>query len=75
MRKRILGAVLPLFLLMSCQTGMIRADSIDGAVNRVADRHDAYVRDDDSLSDDEKSIYLRTTELLRRLLAEAQKTR
>ena len=63
-----------LFLaLMSCQTGMIRADAIDGPVKRIADRHDSYVKEDASLSDEEKSIYLRSSELLRRIIAEAKK--
>ena len=60
-------------MLASCQMGMIRADAIDGPVNRISDRHDAYVKEDDSLSDEEKSIYLRSSELLKRIIAEAGK--
>jgi len=68
------GGVLFLsFFLASCQTGMVYADAIDGPVNRISDRHDAYVKDDASLSADEKAIYLRSSELLRRVLEEAKK--
>jgi hypothetical protein len=69
--KRFLAIVFAASMLASCQTGMIRADAIDGPVNRITERHDAYVREDDSLSDEEKAIYLRSSELLRRILAEA----
>jgi hypothetical protein len=71
--KRFITLVFAASMLASCQTGMIRADAIDGPVNHIADRHDAYVREDSSLSDDEKSIYLRSSELLRRIIAEAKK--
>lgn len=71
--KRFLALVFAASMLASCQMGMIRADAIDGPVNRIADRHDAYVQEDASLSDEEKSIYLRSSELLRRIIAEAGK--
>ena len=71
--KRFLALVFAASMLASCQMGMIRADAIDGPVNRIADRHDAYVKKDASLSDEEKSIYLRSSELLRRIIAEAGK--
>ena len=71
--KRFLALVFAASMLASCQMGMIRADAIDGPVNRISDRHDAYVKEDDSLSDEEKSIYLRSSELLRRIVAEARK--
>jgi hypothetical protein len=71
--KRFLALVFAASMLASCQTGMIRADAIDGPVNRITDRHDAYVKADDSLSNEEKSIYLRSSELLRRVIAEAGK--
>ncbi len=65
--------LVPVLFLASCQTGMVRADAIDGPVNRISDRHDTYVREDGSLSDDEKSIYLRSSELLRRIVEEAKR--
>ena len=64
--------LVPVLLLTSCAS-MIHVDAIDGPVNRISDRHDAYVSADESLSQDEKDIYMRTTELLRRILAEAKK--
>ena len=71
--KRFLALLFAASMLASCQMGMIRADAIDGPVNRISDRHDAYVKEDDSLSDEEKSIYLRSSELLKRIIAEAGK--
>lgn len=65
--------IIPALMLASCQTGMVRANAIDGPIKRIAARHDAYVILDESLSDDEKAIYLRTTELLKRIVAEAKK--
>ena len=70
--KRFLALVFAASMLASCQMGMIRADAIDGPVNGITARHDAYVQEDDSLSDEEKSIYLRTSELLRRIITEAK---
>lgn len=67
------GALILTLMFASCQTGMIRADAIDGPVNRISDRHDAYVKEDASLSADEKAIYLRSSELLRRVIAEAKR--
>lgn len=63
----------PLLLLAGCASNMISVDAIKGSVEAVSARHDAYVEADDSLSADERSIFLRTTELLRRILEEASK--
>lgn len=49
----------------------INADAIDGPLYRVSDRHDAYVQNDESLSDVERSTALRDTELLRKVTDEA----
>lgn len=59
------------FLLPSCSTNMISVEALEPALSPVIQRHDAYVADDPALSEDEKEIFLRTTELLRRLLEEA----
>lgn len=72
-RFKTLSLLVSMLFLASCQTGMIRADAIDGPVNRIADRHDAYVKEDNSLSNEERAIYLRSSELLRRVIAEARK--
>lgn len=59
--------------LSSCKTNMIRVDAIDGPVQRITERHDDYIRDDENLSSDEKEIYLRSSELLNRVIEEAKK--
>lgn len=61
--------------LTGCATNMIRADAIDGTLRRVAERHDVYIQADPDLDELERDIYLRDTELLRRLLDEAGKER
>lgn len=60
-------------VLTSCTppSNYIRSEAVDGPFRGVADRHDAYVNADESLDDLERRIYLRDTELLRRLLDEA----
>jgi hypothetical protein len=59
--------------LAGCQTGMVRVDAIEPALTSVMERHDTYVKEDPNLTDLMKEIYLRTTELLRKLLEEAKK--
>lgn len=59
--------------LTSCSTSMISVDAIRDPIMLVSDRHDAYVEADPDLSDSEKDIFLRTTELLRKILEEASK--
>ena len=56
-----------------CCKGHIRADSIDGLVDKVATRHDDYVQKDATLKDADKAIFLRSTELLRKVVDEAKK--
>lgn len=66
------GTVLSL-LLSGCGTpGYVRVDAIEGTLNRVMDRHDVYVERDHDLSSAQQKRNLRDTELLRKLLAEAQ---
>lgn len=74
--KRVLKsvAVLAAVTLASCgSTDMISVDAIEGSVRIVSDRHDEYVREDADLSEDERAIYLRSTELLRRVVDEAKR--
>jgi hypothetical protein len=74
MRHLLIAALLVCGL--GCSKGMIRADAIDGLVNKVCDRHDALLTgaaDPASISDEDKATYLRSTRLLRELLKEAQK--
>ncbi len=65
--------IIPMLALASCATDMIRVGAIDGPIERITARHDQYVRDDESLSGDEKEIYLRSSELLNRIIEEAKK--
>jgi hypothetical protein len=52
---------------------MINVDAFGPGLEKVLDRHDAYVRADKSLSETLKKIYLRTSELIRQILEEARK--
>lgn len=55
-----------------CGAGAVRAEAIAPAVEKVSARHDAYVKADASLSEVDRRIFLRSTELLRKVLAEAR---
>ena len=52
--------------------GMIAVDSVDGILQPVLDRHDAYVTADPNLAVVERSTFLRSTELLRRVVDTAK---
>ena len=66
-------ALIAFALLVGCGTpGYIRADAIEDTLMGVMERHDFYVSSDPDLSDLSKRVSLRDTELLRRLLEEAQ---
>lgn len=76
--KALLGLVtastlLCVLFLAACKTDMIRVGAIDGPILRITERHDGYVREDESLSGDEKEIYLRSSELLNRIIEQAKK--
>lgn len=54
--------------------GMVRADAIQPAVDRVTERHDAMLRgelDPKSISPEDRDTFLRTSELLRGTVDEA----
>jgi len=73
---KVAGALLLVVLFMpamGCQKGMIHVDAIEPALTSVIERHDAYVKADQTLTELAKEIYLRTTELLRKLMEEAKK--
>lgn len=55
----------------SASKGYISVQNAGPLIERVADRHDAYIRADDSLTPVEQSTYLRSTESLRALMTEA----
>lgn len=62
------------FGALSCSAPRtISVDAIEPGLVEVLDRHDAYVKADQSLDELLKRIYLRTSELLRLLMEEAKK--
>lgn len=69
----ILATVGLLAALAGCSSNTIRVEAIRDPIRFVADRHDAYVRADESLSDLERETYIRTSRLLRELIEEAEK--
>jgi hypothetical protein len=66
----LLAAVLA---LPSCQTGMISVSNVENGLMGVLDRHDTYVKADTKLDALLRGIYLRTTELIRKVIEEAKK--
>lgn len=67
-RKTILtcGASLVLLGAVGCGSrGTIRADALDGVIQPVLDRHDAYVENDASLAPVQTEAYLRSSDLIR----------
>ena len=71
--KRLIAIVALWAFLPSCSMNMIHVDAIANSVADISARHDAYVEADPLLSDIEREIYLRDTELLGRVIEEAQK--
>jgi len=57
--------------LASCSGKTLSADVLDPPIQRVLDRHDTYVILDTSLSDVERSTYLRSSKLVRTILDES----
>lgn len=58
-----------------CSRGMIRADAIAGLTEDVCERHDKILKGEikvETLSEEKKASYLRSTELLRRVIKEAR---
>lgn len=53
--------------------GSVPYETASGVLSQVLVMHDAYVTSDPALDEDEKTNYTLTTELLRRVLAEAAK--
>ena len=63
--RRIAATVLFLTPLVGCANkGMIHVSSIAVPLRAVAERHDAYVTEDASISELERRIYLRSSSLL-----------
>lgn len=67
----LLAIVLP-FAVGGCHRGEIQADAIAPLIEDVSARHDKLVTKDPTISDADKATYLRSTELLRRVVKEAK---
>ncbi len=73
-KRALFAALATVFVaLAACSTNMIAVEAIEDPTLKVSARHDAYVAADPDLLDLEREIYLRTTELLRRVIEEAKK--
>lgn len=72
MKKFIISLII-LVALTSCSTNMIQVSAIANSVADISERHDAYVQADPNLSDLERDVYLRDTELLLYVIEEAQR--
>ena len=59
------------FLLMVCSSDEIAVSDLE-ALMMVAARHDVYVKGDADLSELEKRVYLRSTDILRSILKEPE---
>jgi hypothetical protein len=59
--------------LVGCKAHMINVEAFGPGLEKVLDRHDDYVKADKSLSEVVRDIYLKTTELIRKVLEEARK--
>ena len=54
---------------VGCQsTGTIQAAAVDTPMRACLDRHDAYVQADTTLDATQKSTYLRSSEIVRKVL-------
>lgn len=53
-------------------SGYVHVDTFDGLIEPVAARHDDYVQADESLDEFQRRVFLRSTELLRKAVAEAK---
>ena len=72
MTKFFTCSLLLLSLVGCCGQGYVRVDSIQDTVAAISSRHDAYVKADESLSDLQKRIALRSTSTLGKTLKEAK---
>ena len=74
MRRIILPLLIVVFLMApGCvNKGYVKVSAIEGLVEKVSVRHDAYINADDSLSALKKRVALRSTTLLREIVTEAK---
>jgi len=71
-----IGALFLGLILAGCgDKGYIRAEAIDGLVDKVSERHDAMLNgtlDPKSVSPEDKATYLRSTQILREAINAAK---
>lgn len=65
-------AAITALAVVACDAGKVDAEALDGVMHPVLDRHDAYVIEDESLEEVERSTALRSSEIIRRLVDEAK---
>lgn len=85
--KKVMFLFLAMFVgvaLGGCQKGTVRADAIAGLVDDVSARHDKMLRGEldpkdlngdgkvDGRDDEDRATYLRSAEILRRIIKEAR---
>jgi len=73
MKRTLKTVALVAFLACTSCAADLRVKAVAGPMRRVMKRHDAYVRADDTLSDLQRETQLRTSELLERVLTEAER--
>lgn len=67
-----LALILAIVPLAGCTCkGMVRAEAVAPLIEDVAKRHDALVEADAGMTEAQKEVALRSTEILRRLMEEA----
>ena len=73
-RSLLLAALsVTLVALVGCESqGTIRAAEVDVPMRNVVSRHDAYVSQDENLTEVERSTFLRSSEIILNILDEAK---
>lgn len=72
MNRLILILATLVLLTGCCGEGYVRVEGIQVPLDKVMSRHDAYVNSDETLAPLQKRIYLRSTFVLRKTLADAK---
>jgi len=74
-RTKILIIGVTLLFVAGCCKGYVRADSIDGLVDKITRRHDNFIKGEATEADKDprkKDSHLRSTEVLRLIVDEAK---
>lgn len=68
----VMAIVIPMLALSCASRGAIQVDAIETLVEKVSERHDQYVTADPNLSEGDKADFLRSTDLLRKVIEAAK---